>query len=65
MDLVVENVDEYTQQSPVETKVEKIKFIDELDSRLDFAVSENDDNSTHATSSRRPQSTSASIKKFS
>ena len=65
MDLVVEDVDENSQQSPVKARVEKIKFIDDLDSRLDFAVSENDDNSTYATSSRRPQSTSASINKFS
>ena len=54
MDLVVEDVDENSQQSPVKARVEKIKFIDDLDSRLDFAVSENDDNSTYATSSRRP-----------
>jgi len=64
MDLVVEDVDEHSQQSPVKARVDKIKFIDDLDSRLDFAVSENDDNSTYATSSRRPQSTSASFNKF-
>jgi len=64
VDLIVENVDEHSYQSPVEAQVDHVKFIDDLDLRLNFAVSENDNNSTRATSSRRPQSTATSLSKF-